>query len=162
LRQAVSDANLSPGADTIMFSFVTGTIGLTNGELAISDAVTINGPGPSVLAVSAGTNGRVFNTQGAPAQAPIMISGLPLEDGRSPSGAGVYSGDEALTLTNCAIAGNVASGPGAGQGGGIFSGGTLTLTDCDVLNNSAGGGGGGIYAETLTMQNCIISGNHSA
>ena len=50
LRQAILSANAnSPAADTINFQAgLTGTITLTSGELAITDSVTINGPGLSV------------------------------------------------------------------------------------------------------------------
>src|SRR5262245_20821974 len=41
LRAAVSAANANPGADTIDFA-TTGTIGLTSGELLITDSLTIN------------------------------------------------------------------------------------------------------------------------
>src|SRR5262249_35027639 len=51
LRAAVSAANAKPGADAIDFA-VTGTVGLTSGELDITDSVTINGPGASALTVS--------------------------------------------------------------------------------------------------------------
>lgn len=47
LRKAVLDANAAPGNDTIAFqSGLTGTIVLTSGEIAITDRVAINGPGP--------------------------------------------------------------------------------------------------------------------
>ena len=48
LRQAILDANANVGADIIQFaSGVTGTITLTSGELAITDAVDLQGPGPA-------------------------------------------------------------------------------------------------------------------
>src|SRR5262245_11997985 len=53
LRQAVLDANIQFGADTIRFADgLQGTIGLTGGELGITDILRIDGPGASVLAVS--------------------------------------------------------------------------------------------------------------
>ena len=46
LRQAVLDANGNSGADAIDFaSGLTGTIGLTGGQLTITDALAIDGPG---------------------------------------------------------------------------------------------------------------------
>src|SRR5262245_45235597 len=52
LLQAIADANISPGADNIQFdATVTGTVFLTTGELLISDAVTITGPGANKLAL---------------------------------------------------------------------------------------------------------------
>ena len=51
LRQAVLDANANGGYDEIQFA-VNGTILLTSGEIVISDALTISGPGASRLTVS--------------------------------------------------------------------------------------------------------------
>ena len=54
LRDAVATANSSPGADTIKFaSGLKGTIALSS-ELAITDDVTISGPGAGRLTVSGG------------------------------------------------------------------------------------------------------------
>src|SRR5262245_11197285 len=60
LRQAVLDANALAGADTINFE-VTGTITLTTGELLSTDALTINGPGASLLAISGNNSSRVLH-----------------------------------------------------------------------------------------------------
>jgi len=49
LRQALADAN---DGDTINFA-VTGTIGLTSGELLVSRSITISGPGAASLTVKA-------------------------------------------------------------------------------------------------------------
>src|SRR5882757_2783225 len=59
LRQALADVN---DGDTINFA-VTGTIGLTSGELVIDKSVTISGPGPDMLAVSRSSNTqfRIFH-----------------------------------------------------------------------------------------------------
>jgi len=48
LRQALADAN---DGDTINFA-VTGTIGLTSGELLVVKSITISGPGVENLAAS--------------------------------------------------------------------------------------------------------------
>src|SRR5262249_32915767 len=53
LRQAVLDANANPGADVIAFApEVSGTIALPGGQLGITDALRIDGPGADRLAVS--------------------------------------------------------------------------------------------------------------
>lgn len=79
LRQAILDANASPGYDLITFqldsssAFVGGngahgylglnsaSISLTSGQLEITDSVAIVGPGPNLLTVSGGGNGRVLS-----------------------------------------------------------------------------------------------------
>src|ERR1700746_1261676 len=48
LRQALADVN---DGDTINFA-VTGTIGLTTGELLVDKSITISGPGAASLAVN--------------------------------------------------------------------------------------------------------------
>jgi predicted outer membrane repeat protein len=48
-------------------------------------------------------------------------------------------------------------------GGGIFNDGTLTLTNCILSGNSATNSGGGIYNYgTLTLNQCTLSGNSAA
>jgi len=71
------------------------------------------------------------------------------------------SGGTALTLNNLTIAnGSVTSD----NGGGIYSSGTLTITNSTFFHNSATsflGGGGGIYSDagTLTVTNSTFSNN---
>src|SRR5687767_7533184 len=59
LRAAVVAANANPGPDAIDFG-VTGSIGLTSGQLEITDSLTISGPGASALTVSGEGVSRVF------------------------------------------------------------------------------------------------------
>src|SRR5438046_482619 len=60
LRQALADAN---DGDTIEFA-VTGTIGLTSGELLVDKAITISGPGAENLAVNGNATSGVFHVTG--------------------------------------------------------------------------------------------------
>jgi hypothetical protein len=162
LRQALVDAN---DGDTITFA-VTGTIGLTSGELAIDKNVTITGPGPDTLAVSGSfltfrvlhvTPGRTVNIEGL-----TVTLGFPQFD----VGGGILNDHAILTLTNCWVATNGAYY----GGGGIYNDGgngsaTLTIIDSSVTGNGVGGSGadgGGIYnngAAILTIINSTISGN---
>src|SRR5262249_30202531 len=66
LRQAVLDSNQNSGPDTISFgAAVSGTIGLTQGELGISDNLTIQGPGADKLAISGSNSFRVVHVNGS-------------------------------------------------------------------------------------------------
>lgn len=49
----------------------------------------------------------------------------------------------------------------AGQGGGIFNSGNLTLDQCTLSENSASGAGGGLYVSSgaVTLNNSTVSGN---
>src|SRR5438046_875003 len=105
LRQALAVAN---DGDTITFA-VSGTIGLTSGELLVDKNVTIEGPGAASLAVDGNANSRVFHI--GPGKT-VAISGLTITNGRvsGGSGGGIYNDQETLTLSNCTISGNVSSG----------------------------------------------------
>ncbi len=77
-------------------------------------------------------------------------------DGRANPGGGIYNGGT-LTLTNSAVSGNAAA-DGAGISNGYQA--TLTLTNSTVSGNTADDDGGGIYnTGTLTLTNSTVSGN---
>src|SRR5438067_2764441 len=83
LRQALADVN---DGDTINFA-VTGTIGLTSGELLVNKAITISGPGAENLAVNGNAKSGVFHVTGGN----VTISGLTIINGNA-SGKGVGGG----------------------------------------------------------------------
>jgi hypothetical protein len=165
LRAAVLSANGTPGPDFITFDpavFANAqTITLSSGELGITDAVTITGPGAKLLTVSGNNASRVFNLNIPGVGGAVAISGVTIAAGSAAAGAGVLLQDDALTLTDCTVVGNAAAG---GDGGGIRvqAGGSLTLRGCTLSGNSADRGaaislsaGGG----TLLVENSTISGN---
>lgn len=166
LRQALIDAN---DGDTITFA-VTGTIGLTSGELLVNNNITVSGPGPNNLAVDGKAKSRVFHI--APGIT-FTISGLTVTNGLAfgffpdNEGAGIYNDHATLTLTNCAISDNVAEN----EGGGIYNDATagsasLLISDSALSSNSAEFGGG-IYndarmkgtAATLQISNSTLNNN---
>src|SRR5262249_30693806 len=51
LRQAVQDANATPGADTITFALAPGAVIALTGQLTVTDGVTLAGPGVNQLAI---------------------------------------------------------------------------------------------------------------
>ena len=78
------------------------------------------------------------------------ISGLTITGGNTTgSGGGLYNGGT-TTLTNCTVSGNSATSYG-GYGGGLYNGGTLTMTNCTVSGNSASYGGG-VSSGTLATE----------
>ena len=160
LRQALTDAL---DGDTINFA-VTGTIGLTSGELLVNKSVTISGPGPGSLTVDGNANSRVFHIG---SDKTVSIFGLTITDGNASGnypddrGAGIYNDHATLTLSNCTISGNSA----AGIGGGTYNDNAiLTLNNCTIASNSAGFGSG-IFNDgfagsaTLQIHNSTISSN---
>jgi hypothetical protein len=149
LRAAVAAANANAGADVIDFA-VSGTIGLTSGQLDVTDSVTINGPGTGALTVDGAGRSRVFAIAGTPT---VTIANLTVTNGRTygSPGGGISMAGGTLTLDRVAVSGNHASGVvggsygdgGDGAGGGIYvAGGTLTLDQCTVSGNIARGGAG--------------------
>jgi hypothetical protein len=160
LRQALTDAL---DGDTINFA-VTGTIGLTSGELLVNNSVTISGPGAGSLTVDGNANSRVFHIG---SDKTVSIFGLTITDGNASGnypddrGAGIYNDHATLTLSNCTISGNSA----AGIGGGTYNDNAiLTLNNCAIASNSAGFGSG-IFNDgfagsaTLQINNSTISSN---
>ncbi len=147
IRYCIAQADQSANAgSTITFDpALTGsTISLSHGQLVISDAMTITGPGASSLTLSGNNSSRLFD---------------------------VASGGS-LTLENVTLSGGLAQGIGAAaEGGAIYSSGTLALGGVTVTSNEALGSngtgenacGGGIYvaAGSVTLTNDTLSSNHA-
>jgi hypothetical protein len=148
--------------DMIDATGISGTILLTSGELQITHAVTISGPGAGNLAVDGNGTFRVFDNL----ISGVSISGFSITNGSAPgnNGGGVFNegGNSAtLRLSDCTVSGNSAD-----FGGGIFNlNGTLTVDNCTISGNAAAFSGGGIDnsasdgAASLTITNSTISDN---
>jgi hypothetical protein len=146
LRQAILDNNAGAGGNRIVFSNgVTGTIKLTSGNLAVTRFVSILGPGQSLLAIDGNQAGRIFHIGSTANLVSALIAGL--------------------TLTNGAVTGSF---PG-NVGGAIWNDhATLTISNCNLVNNRGGfgtagaiyndGGSGGIAAN-LTVVGSTLNGN---
>ena len=166
LREALADPN---DRDTINFA-VTGTIGLTSGELLVDKSVTISGPGVASRAVDGNANSRVFHIGSGKT---VSISALTLTNGNAASGyGGGFLNDHAtLTILNSTLSGNGANFAGGGVYNDASDGGsaTLTIINSIVSNNAVGffdmfptgGEGGGIYngGGMITITNSSVSEN---
>ncbi len=161
LRNAISLAD--PG-DTIVFApgLSGNVITLTNGELTIAKALTIDASNlPGGLTISGGDMSRVFviDTDDA-----VVIDSLGITNGKAPDGASGAEGEDGgngggllinrgdVTLRNSTVSGNSAGDGGSsytsvfggegGNGGGIYVlSGTLALDKSTISGNSAGRGG---------------------
>ena len=154
LRQAVSDANLAPGADTISFA-VTGTIRLTTGGLIVCCSLTIEGPGPTLLTVSGNrTSGILFTS----ASTNLSVSGLTLADGSTNSGGGaILNNGGTVAVSDTVFLRNSAFAGGAIEN---HSGGALTITNSTFSGNSAFPGGAiANNRSTLRVTNSTFVGN---
>lgn len=140
LREALQA--LDSGGTVTFASGVAGTITLQFGELGVTRSVTVTGPGSGALDISGNNAGRVFaftNTSGV-----YSLAGLTLRNGRH------------------------APATGTAQGGAVFNGGHLTLTDVVVKDSvaqaagSTGAQGGGLAhssLDPLTIVDSRFSGN---
>jgi hypothetical protein len=165
LRQALVDAN---DGDTITFA-VTGTIGLTSGELLVDKDVTISGPGAGNLAVDGNAKSRVFHTSTG---ATVAISGLTIRNGvvtgnyPDGSGAGIYNDHATITVNDCVISGNSATS-GAGIYNDAYNPGdngdnaVLTVNNSILSDNASSGGGGGIYSDVFHRGQADLTVNNS-
>jgi predicted outer membrane repeat protein len=146
--------NPATGADTITLS--SGT------EIQIAKNLTIQGPGAGLLTISGDGNvSRIFEVDGATTN--VTLSGLSLVNGNGMAfnpfagGTGVgWSGGGNHTSTS----------PTAqdGQGGAIWNGGALSISNCVLSDNACGvfstGAGGAIYnAGSLTITNSTLASN---
>jgi hypothetical protein len=150
---ALGSANGSAGPDTVSFNpGVTGEIRLLS-PLAITDDVTVNGPGAGVLSISGDSNNndlpdfatsnvalgdtRIFEISdpslpGQPTQK-VTISGLTLKEGVSDSFSGTLQAE---------------------PGGAIYSSGTeLHLNDDTLTGNRSTEEGGAVYLTAGTSGN---------
>ena len=136
LRQAIFDANANPGDDSIEFdaSVFTGgsasLIGLTAGELEITDTLTIADAVQNEVTIDAQGNSRVLNFTASTGD--LNLEGLTITGGLTTgdninfpdstfSGGGIrFVSDGTLSLLNSTVSENSTTGEDA-DGGGIFS-----------------------------------------
>lgn len=181
LRQAILDANDSPGADLIRFAPAArdGTITLTSGQLSITDDLTIDGPGVHRLTISGNDASRVFSVSGGATD--VEIRDLTIANGRATVatvvgpigpvtvGGGLLNTGARVTLSHVTMDNNLTVGPIA-QGGAIasFSGATLVVTDSTFTENRAAGAlfgsAGAIVSDggsVLVLDRCTFTGNEA-
>lgn len=156
LRNAINGAI---SGETITFApTLSGTIGLTNGELDINKSLNIQGTGAPQLTINANQKSRDFNIGTG---ANVSISGLSITNGSSGAnnfGGGIYN-QGTLSLSSDVISGNTADLGGAG----IFNneGATLTLSNSAILHNTGGNGAGLENLGNATVTNGVFQGNAS-
>lgn len=164
LREAILRANATKEVETIVL--LGGTHDLTiagedengslTGDLDILRPVKIRGkPGTSVIRQT--TTDRVLHVLDKGA---LNLKGVEVTGGDVLSGNGggiLATQDRPVTLRNSAVTLNDAQA----DGGGIWTRGSLTLTDSVVSDNVAGGGGGGIFAqeEDVTLNRSSVHDN---
>ncbi|MEM1343898.1 MAG: choice-of-anchor Q domain-containing protein, partial [Pseudomonadota bacterium] len=178
LRQAISQANATPGADTVVFDpGQTGnTLRLTSGEIEITDALVIDGalgPGRGVLTLSGDAMGDDVTLPGTITDILASVGTDSLTDNTRLLNVTEASAD--LTLENLVLTGGQVSVPNndfsdnAANGGAVRSLADLRLIDVVVAGNITeedpgdgllGGSGGGLFTtQDLSLTRTTLSGN---
>ncbi|MBS1792591.1 MAG: right-handed parallel beta-helix repeat-containing protein [Acidobacteria bacterium] len=168
LRAALEESGAAPLMDGVNFALGSfSTIDLTLGELPVTSAVYIAGPGAQRLTVrrspAPGTpNFRVFNF--ASNAGPLLtLRGMRIENGNLPDGDGgaIYnSAGNTLALLELVVANNSAA-----RGGGIFTAGTVKASRTLIRGNTALANGGGVYADpsgSVSFENSTLTENSAA
>lgn len=180
LREALAAANSNVPVDACVQGSPTemdiiilpsGTY-ILSGQLVVSESVRFEGDGPESTIIDADNGSRVFHLSGAQE---VEFADLTMTGGNSGNdvGGGIYNDGCTLTLTNCVLTGNAASGSSLGYGGGMYSeqGAVVTLINSTVASNWAYIDGGGLYAHgyssadgaigVMTLLNSTVSDNWS-
>lgn len=123
------------------------TVVATQAEIVIDNDVILDGEGN--LTIDGNGEHRVLHVAGALAE----LRRITIAGGSDVDCGGVLN-EGSLTISNCALIGNVAN-----SGGAIWNRGTLSIVDSTVSGNSAQSGGGIRNTGTLAMMNSIISEN---
>jgi hypothetical protein len=155
LRAALQEASRwNCGAFAINFN-VTGTLDLGTALPALTHPnLTLNGPGAAQLTVQRNAVGN-FGIFRVLSGGNLTLNGLTISNGAALYGGGIDN-NGVLTVNNCVISGNTATG----AGGGINSFGPLTVTGSTLSGNSAVTGGGlAVGGESLNMSSSTVSGN---
>ena len=132
IREAIEATNNTPGADDITFDFgVDGpvTILLTEGELQITDSLSITGDGAELLTIDAGQMSRLLHVEGTDGEelhSDLAVNRMTLRNGNIEF-LGTQTREELAIL------------PYAGGAIRFFSTGMLTLDELSILENSTSG-----------------------
>ncbi len=175
LREAIDLTDALPGADSIHFDLGPGAkqITLTGGQLAVTNSVTIHGPGASKLTVSGNGASRVFAVEAGP----VTIKDLTIADGLAAApdvvpgvtaGGGIINSG-VLTLDRVNFSDDAAEDATVARavlGGAVANvGGDVTIKDGNFTGNVAsglaavGGAVGSIFGGTLSVTGTAFSDN---
>lgn len=122
-----------------------GAIALELGELVLDRTLTINGLGAENLAVSGNNASRVFRVTGTTTEA--TLQDLSITEGIADVGGGIRVEEgSTLTLANSEVVGNSATGAGAG----LFSDGTVQITNTTLDSIETGVLGSTILSGSVT------------
>jgi hypothetical protein len=168
LREAILAGDNTPGANSIAFASTLSAhpILLTQGELLISNAVTITGLGAASSTVDAQHNSRIFDITAAAGA--VTLDGLTLTNGQATAQNGGAIGSQSpalLTVRNSIIASNTATPaltyPYYGYGGALYTAGNVTVSNSTISGNNGSffGGIDAPYGAVTLSDNSSVSDN---
>ena len=166
LREAIAEANATPGADIVSFApaLSGATLRLTEGELTVSDTLLIDGDldgddAPDIT-ISGDANGDDVLTDGLTDVAASLDGQDLLAD--NVRLIGVEPGTQAtLSLIGLVLTGGRTTGGGS-EGGAVVSDRAVIVRDSVLAGNSTGGqnaDGGAISAMELWVADSVLRGN---
>ena len=175
LREAISRATGSVGADTITFdtALAGNTITLGGTELQITEALAIDATALNdPVTIDANGESRVFNitaTTGDFTLAGLILTGGLTTGDQNDDSENMFNGGAVRSLSSgnlifdqSTVTGNSTTGRYA-EGGGVFTRGGITLTGSTVSGNSTtgyGADGGGLRSfGAITLTSSTVSGN---
>lgn len=141
------------GDEIVVTNGTYATSGRSGRRVNVDKAVNLHSAnGPQVTVIDGGQSvGCVYLPSSA------ILAGFTVTNGYAGlAGAGILCESLDSAISNCVVAGNVASGPYGANGGGVYSG---TLNYCILSGNLADSQGGGAYQSLLS--NCVLADNRS-
>lgn len=167
LREAIGLANAAAGPDQITFQAGLGDITLTSGTIAITDAVTLSGPGPSALSIVRDGSFDMFVVN-LIASGDITVDGLDfignslLDTGRALVVPASAPGLDSLTLANTWFGGFSSTDEG-GAVAVYAANGSVSVSDSVFTLNGTTYPGGAIYLGSIdgpvSITDSAFSGN---
>ncbi|MFK7818091.1 MAG: choice-of-anchor Q domain-containing protein [Planctomycetaceae bacterium] len=173
LREAINSANRTDDPDTITFNplMAYSTITLTEGDLNITEDLTLRGLGAHQLTISGNNSSRIFDISGD--ETDVTLEHIHLTNGMDDTGDGggairtrgktltvrnsyfsdndttgqggaidSDNNDDRIVISRSTFAENTASGTDLPDGGAIQTGGELDIDDSTFSGNRANGRGG--------------------
>ena len=144
LREALTSTEMNPGADAILVS--QGTYAMTQGQLNVTQEVTISRVGAGGATIDGGGSSRLFDVTGTGI---LTLRFLTVRNGRA-SGATAEGGairgaaGSSISIQSTTLTSNVAEGTTSARGGAISSQGNIAIgtaagstTPSQLLNNTA-------------------------
>ena len=177
LREAVTSTELNPGPDAILVNGGGITYPLSNGQLTVTQDLTVSRVGAGAATISGANASRIFNVTGSGTD--FVLRFMTLTNGLAPGDGGAILAGVGTTLSieSSTISNSTASLAAGASGGAISAGGSVSIvtasgstTGSSITGNTVSASdvgsvarGGGVAADgTLTIgSRTTISGNQA-